>query len=68
MIKLNPYEVCMYAENCKYRIDIHDGCEEILCRGCDPSRKNIFVCDFCNVEEINKLGKLDGVTRSRIIS
>ena len=46
MLKLEPHEVCQYSNGCGYRIESSDGVRLVLCRGCDPDRKNVFVCEF----------------------
>ena len=42
MIKLDPYKICPFGSFCehRYQIDLH------LCRGLDPNRSAVFICEL----------------------
>jgi hypothetical protein len=46
MIKLKSHEVCALFNDCEYRVDFTDGFSKGLCKGGDPDRDNVFICDF----------------------
>lgn len=46
MLKLEPHEVCPNFERCKYKIDVADEFGHALCKGGDPNRPTVFICDF----------------------
>lgn len=56
MIKLEPHQVCPFGSFCEYRKEL--GGEE-LCRGLDPNRDCIFICELWaeNYERRRRNGK-----------
>lgn len=55
MIKLKTHEVCPQHDDCEHRIDLVCGSERVLCKGCDPERDNVFICDFYRTKTIRKI-------------
>jgi hypothetical protein len=41
MLTLHPKQVCPYMSNCPYIKNTIN-----LCKGVDPNRNNVFVCEF----------------------
>ena len=53
MVVLEPNQVCPYGSFCGYSNDY------IKCRGLDPDRDNVFICELWaeNYDEINWEGQ-----------
>jgi len=46
MIELNPHETCPFGSFCGYSIECIMDHKRQFCRGLDPTRNNVFVCEL----------------------
>jgi hypothetical protein len=46
MLTLQPKQVCPYMSNCPYAKNKLSVMDRFACKGLDPDRNNIFVCEF----------------------